>query len=170
MSDRLAALDRLDRDKATAQLLDACGSRRWAVAMADSRPFGNRGALDAAAERAFDGLAESDWLEAFAAHPRIGSGASSGHKSAAGARWSTGEQSGMAGAADTDRAALAAGNAAYFDRFGFSFIVCASGKSAAEMRALLEARLAHDRAREIAIAAGEQRKITRLRLDKMLAE
>ena len=170
MSGGLAALDRLDRNAAVARLLDACGSRRWAAAMAEARPFGTRAALEAAAERAFDGLEESDWLEAFAAHPRIGAGASAGHQSAAGARWSAGEQSAMTSAADDDRRALAAGNNAYFERFGFTYIVRAAGRSAAEMRALLEERLAHDRATEIRTAAFEQRQITRLRLDKMLAE
>jgi len=165
----LDALDVLGQEAAVARLLDACGSRRWAEAMAAARPFGSHEALHAAAGRAFDALAEADWLEAFAAHPRIGAGAASGHQSAAGERWSTGEQAEMAAAAEDERRALATGNAAYFDRFGFTFIVCANGRSAAEMRALLEARLSHERAREIAIAAGEQRRITLLRLDKMLA-
>jgi 2-oxo-4-hydroxy-4-carboxy-5-ureidoimidazoline decarboxylase len=165
----LATLNALDAAGAAARLLDCCGSRRWAETMTAARPFADPAALHAAAASAFDGLAPADWLEAFAAHPRIGSAASTGHQSAVAERWSGGEQAGTRDATDDDRRALARGNAAYFDRFGYSFIVCATGRSAAEMRVMLERRLGNDPESELAAAAAEQRRITALRLDKMLA-
>jgi OHCU decarboxylase len=165
----LDTLNAMTREAAVARLLDACGSRRWAAAMAAARPFAGSAALVDAADAAFDGLSEADWLEAFTAHPKIGAEPASGHQSAHGERWSAGEQARAAGASDVDRRALAAGNAAYAERFGYTFIVCATGRSAAEMRAILERRLGNDPATELATAAAEQRKITRLRLDKMLA-
>jgi OHCU decarboxylase len=165
----LESINRADPASATARLLDCSGSRRWAAAMAAERPFADREAIHAAAERQFDALAESDWLEAFAAHPRIGAAAGSGHQSVRAGHWSAGEQARAADAGDEDRRALAAGNAAYAGRFGYTFIVCATGRTAGEMRADLEARLGNSPAEELAVAALEQRRITRLRLDKMLA-
>jgi OHCU decarboxylase len=164
----LAELNAADGEEAIARFLDLCGSRRWAAAMAAARPFAGRAALTAAAETAFDELSSDDWLEAFGAHPRIGAAAASGHQSCRGERWSEGEQASAADASDHDRRALAAGNSAYADRFGYTYIVCATGRSAAELRANLEARLENEPATELSTAASEQRKITRLRLDKML--
>lgn len=165
----LDELNALDAAAARARFADCCGSRRWLEAMLAARPFADRGELHAAAERAFAALGPDDWRAAFAAHPRIGAAAASGRQSARGERWSSGEQAGARDASDADRRALAAGNDAYFERFGYTFIVCATGRSAAEMRAILERRLANDAQSELAEAAIEQRRITALRLDKMLA-
>jgi allantoicase len=153
-------LERLSPDEARTALLACCGSSRWAAWMASRRPFEDVAALLRQADRAWWGLEEGDWLEAFAAHPRIGGAARAGS-------WSSSEQSGVAGAAGAVLERLAAANVAYAERFGFSFIVCATGKSAEEMLALLEQRLAHTRADELRTAAEEQAKITRLRLVKL---
>jgi 2-oxo-4-hydroxy-4-carboxy-5-ureidoimidazoline decarboxylase len=106
-------------------------------------------------------LASVDRLEAFAAHPKIG-------ERARGPSWSDREQSGMHAAADDVRSRLAAGNADYESRFGYIFIVCATGKTAGEMLAALEARLPNDPAVELEVASEEQRKITGLRLAKLM--
>jgi allantoicase len=157
----VAKLERMSPEEAQAAFLACCGSPRWAAWMASRRPYENAGALLRIADRAWWQLEEADWLEAFAAHPRIGGAARAGS-------WSSSEQSGVAGAAGAVLERLAAANVAYAERFGFSFIVCATGKSAEEMLALLEQRLARSRAEEVRTAAEEQAKITRLRLGKLL--
>src|SRR6185503_18373687 len=143
-----------------AMLLACCGSRAWAERMAVRRPFEDAAALLRQADQVWWSLGEDDWLEAFAAHPKIGESSA--------AKWSSQEQAGVAGAGDDVRARLAAGNAAYAERFGFTFIVCATGRSAGEMLALLTARLGATRADELRTAAEEQAAITRLRLGKLL--
>ncbi len=154
-------LDRMSVDEARAALLACCGSTRWAAWMADRRPFEDAAALLRQGDRAWWGLEEADWLQAFAAHPRIGDEARA-------ASWSAGEQAGVKGAPVSVLERLTAANVAYAARFGFTFIVCATGKSAEEMLALLELRLAHTRADELRTAAEEQAKITRLRISKLL--
>ncbi len=124
-------------------------------------PFSHAGDVHAAARRALASLSDADWQEAFAAHPQIGA------KSAS--QWSTEEQSGVNGADAAVRSELAELNRAYFEKFGFIFIVCATGKSAPEMLALLKLRLQNDAATELHITAAEQARITHLRLDKLLA-
>ena len=111
---------------------------------------------------AAQGLSEQDWLEAFAAHPRIGDKRSDARG------WSAQEQARVAGASQATLDALAEANRAYEAKFGFSYIVCATGKTADEMLAICRERLGGDRAAEIARAADEQRKITELRLDKLV--
>jgi 2-oxo-4-hydroxy-4-carboxy-5-ureidoimidazoline decarboxylase len=180
--DALRRLDALAEPDALAVFLRCCGSRRWAQAMVSGRPYSDEPALLASAERAADPLGRADWLEAFSHHPRIGdraalaarfpttlSEAPSDFRGRA-AVWSAGEQGGVAGAGGDVLDALAAGNREYEARFGHIFIVCATGKSAAEMLALLRERLPNDSERELAIAAAEQRKITALRLKKLLVE
>ncbi len=173
----LQDLNAAPADAARERLLACCGSRRWAERMLDERPFASEESLYAAAERIWRDLSPEDWLEAFAAHPKIGERKAadrSGDRAAdrtpdRAAGWSAEEQWGTARAAAETLERLAAANRAYEERFGFIFIVCATGKSAAEMLALLEARLGSERRRELEIAAGEQDKITRLRLEKLLA-
>lgn len=144
-----------------------CGSSRWSDRMTAARPFASEDALRATAERIWWELAESDWLEAFAAHPRIGDLHSLRAKYAATANWASHEQAGTQGAPDEVLERLAIGNHQYEKRFGFLFIVCATGKSAVEMLAVLEQRLPNDRPTELTIAAAEQMKITRLRLQRI---
>jgi 2-oxo-4-hydroxy-4-carboxy-5-ureidoimidazoline decarboxylase len=154
----LAAMSDAD---ARAALARCCGSSRWVDAMLARRPWPSAAALYHDAEAVWAGLGPADFIEAFAQHPRIGA--------AGGSRWSRQEQA-QVGDADADtRAQLAAANERYVGRFGYIFIVCATGKSAGEMLALLETRLGNDPARELSVAAGEQARITRLRLEKLAA-
>jgi len=157
----LIQLNGLSAEDAQAALLRCCGSRGWAGAMAASRPFEDRAALLRIADRTWWQQREDAWLEAFAAHPRIGERKTAG--------WSAGEQ---AAAAATDAVAdsLASLNDEYFARHGFTFIVCATGRTASSMLDDLRARVTADRDAEIRTAAEEQAKITRLRLAKLLEE
>jgi 2-oxo-4-hydroxy-4-carboxy-5-ureidoimidazoline decarboxylase len=144
-----------------------CGSSRWSDRMARKRPFQSEASLFAAAEQTWWGLAQSDWLEAFAAHPKIGDTAALKAKFAATAAWSAAEQAGVATAVDDVLDELAALNHRYEARFGYIFIVCATGKSAGEMLTLLRARMHNTALEEIKFAAAEQWKITQIRLEKI---
>lgn len=166
-----ATIDRLNgmlAEDATAALLACCGSAAWARHMAALRPFEDLAALLRLADRTWWTLSEADHLAAFSAHPRIGGRKAELDTGAAAAGWSAGEQAGVADAAAAVRERLAAANQAYYENLGFTFIVCATGKTADEMLALLEHRLGHSRATELRIAAEEQAAITRLRLIKMV--
>jgi allantoicase len=162
---RLTRLDALAPHEARRELLACCGSTAWAQRMTGARPLRDLATAKAEAARAADALVEGDWLEAFAAHPRIGEKkADSGTTSA----WSVQEQARVSEAARATLDALAEANRAYEARYGFRYIVCATGKSAEEMLAIARERLESDRARELARAADEQRKITELRLEKLV--
>jgi OHCU decarboxylase len=161
---RLAALNAMAAGDAERELLACCGSTRWAGEMAAARPFPDAITLMITADRIWRECGHEEWLEAFAAHPRIGARPADG----AADEWAAGEQAGVASAEVSVLSRLAAGNQAYAERFGFIFIVCATGKSAAEMLALLEARQHNEPEAEAAIAAEEQRKITRIRVEKWL--
>jgi len=165
----LDRLNALPAAEAEAELLACCGSRRWARETAARRPFADAGALLAAADELWWSLAPDDWHEAFRAHPRIGERKAAPAQTARAAGWSAQEQSAAASAAAEVAEALAEGNRAYEARFGHIYIVCATGKTAEEMLATLRARLANDPATELRAAAAEQAKITRLRLEKLLA-
>ena len=145
-------------------LLGCCGSERWVARMAARRPFSGADDLLTAARDEWRALAEDDWLEAFRHHPKIGDRESLRRRFPATHHLSSREQAGVDGAAEDVLDALAAGNEAYERKFGFIFIVCATGRSAAEMLALLEARLGNDRATELGNAASEQARITEFRL------
>lgn len=164
----LARLNGLDAESAERELLDGCGAWRWAREVASARPFASEVQLFESAERAFDRLEPLDWLEAFAAHPAIGAAAGDGRQSARGERFSAGEQGGLDGSDAALAAALADGNRDYLARFGWLFVVCAAGRSGAELLAELERRLGHAPEHELGVAAGEQRRITRLRLGRIL--
>ncbi|HTD70863.1 MAG TPA: 2-oxo-4-hydroxy-4-carboxy-5-ureidoimidazoline decarboxylase [Gemmatimonadales bacterium] len=154
----------LSDERARAALQRCCGARRWVEAMLAARPFASDAELLAAAERVWWGLGRTDWLEAFAAHPRIGG---RGREEAT-TEWARREQAGADGAAGATLAALAQGNLTYEERFGHVFLISATGKTAAEMLGALRGRLANDPATELRVAAEEQAKITRLRLDKLV--
>ncbi len=128
------------------------------------RPFGSLDALLAAAREEWDSLQESDWREAFTHHPKIGNCSALRERFPATHALSAREQAGVDGASDAVLEALADANRRYEERFGYIFIVCASGRTAEEMLAMLNARLRNDPTREIHIAAAEQAKITALRL------
>ncbi len=165
---RIARLDTLTRGEAEAELRACCGSSAWAAKMAERRPFASLDRVLAAADEVWAGLGKSDWLEAFKAHPRIGEGKAEKEQSAVERQWSHEEQSNAAASGNT-AAALAASNRLYDTRFGHIFIVCATGKTADEMLVLLEERLGNTPEKELVVAAEEQRKITRIRLEKLLS-
>ncbi len=153
---------------AGARLLDCCGASTWAAAMTARRPFPDPASLRTAAEEEADRLTDDQWLEAFAAHPPIGGDQAERPRGETSARWSSQEQSGVAEAGDEVRARLAEANRLYRERFGYGFIVCATGKTAEEMLALIEERMTHDPSEEIAVAAEEEKKIMRLRLERLV--
>ena len=154
-------------EEAGALLRACCGSSRWVSRMVARRPFRSTPVLLAAARDIWFGLDPDDWHEAFSQHPKIGD------REALRARFpetralAAREQSGVAGASGEVLEALAEANAAYERRFGYIFIVCATGRSAPEMLDLLRARLRNDPAIELRTAAGEQAKITELRLQRL---
>ncbi len=156
----LAELNALPVAKAQETLLACCGSRRWAERMTGLRPFASRDVLLRDADVVARELSPSDWLEAFAAHPRIGERSASA--------WSRAEQAAALSAGQDLQAAIARANAEYEAKFGFIFIVFASGKSPEQILQLMEERMQNDRDTEIGNAAGEQRQITRSRLLKLL--
>lgn len=169
-ADASKRIDDLAEPEALAAFLRCCGSRRWAETMLRGRPYLDEPALLAAAESAFAPLERSDWLEAFSHHPRIGDRGSLAERFPQTAGWSASEQGGVAGAGEDVLGALLRANREYEARFGHIFIVCATGKSAGEMLGLLRLRLPNPPDMELEIAAAEQRKITAIRLQKLLAE
>ena len=157
----LSELNALEPPRAQQEFLRCCGSPAWAASMTAARPFATVEAMHASADAIWSSLGRGDWLEAFAAHPKIGEQ----RKVSA---WSAAEQAGMQSADARARTRLAALNTEYEERFGYIFIVCATGKSPQEMLSMLETRLTNGRERELPIAAEEQRKITALRLAKLV--
>lgn len=164
----IAWLNALPRDVAATELQKCCGSRAWVARMIDARPFADRDSLFGTSDAIWWSLTREDWLEAFAAHPRIGSKRDVEKKSGTEKAWSEGEQAGAARADANVLDDLARANVEYEARFGHIYIVCATGKSATEMLALARSRVANDPGTELRIAAEEQRKITHIRLNKLL--
>jgi 2-oxo-4-hydroxy-4-carboxy-5-ureidoimidazoline decarboxylase len=169
MNATLAAWNETDEGTALDAMIACCGARRWAEAMVALRPIENVAELSDAADRVWDTMEEFDWMEAFACHPRIGEREAI-HASARSAAWSSHEQSFAASAQESLLTELGDGNCRYEERFGFTYIVCATGKSAEEMLAILNQRLASDRVTEMREAAEQQRQITQIRLGKWLIE
>jgi 2-oxo-4-hydroxy-4-carboxy-5-ureidoimidazoline decarboxylase len=171
---QVSVLDRwntLDAEVAAREILPCCGSRAWAEGLAVRRPFADIQQLCDQSDRIWASLPEQDWREAFDSHPRIGQQ----HARAATAEslaWSSEEQRAAMSAAgsreDAAKLALAEGNRQYEERFGRIFIVCAAGKSAAEILELLNARMQNTAADELLEAAEQQRQITQLRLRRWL--
>jgi OHCU decarboxylase len=170
MNQSVSRLNRLTRREAETEFLKCCGSTKWARALAQARPFTSQAELLVKSDQVSDGLTSEDWLEAFRAHPRIGEQKSAKAQTEQEQRWSAQEQSAMQAASADTAAQLASRNREYEARFGFIFIVCATGKSPGEMLAILDRRIHNDPQTELQVAAAEQRKITRLRLEKLLAK
>lgn len=163
-----ARLDRAPEAEALEALARCCGASRWARAMAARRPFGSDEALLRAADEAWAAMERADVLEALSHHPRIGANLDELRKKyASTAGWAASEQAGAAAASEATLLALRDGNLRYEAKFGHIFVVCATGKTAAEMLALLEARLGNEPDAELAVAKGEQAKITKIRLEKL---
>jgi len=161
-------LNSLPSNRVEAELLKCCGSTRWAREMMAARPFTEIDGLSAKADAIWWSLSPQDWLEAFLAHPKIGEKKAAATQSKQAQSWSAQEQSSVEGALASTLTVLAQGNREYEQRFGFIFIVCATGKTPEEMLAILENRLKNDAETELRIAAEEQAKIMRLRLGKLL--
>jgi OHCU decarboxylase len=166
----VAAFDQMPAHEAADLLLSCCGSRRWVDGMVARRPFHLLGVLLGNADEVWSTMAPADFREAFAHHPRLGEARSSAPTTDRALTWSSGEQAGMTDASLELRTKLAAVNEAYEARFGFICIICATGLSTADVLTLTEERMDNDLEDEIAIAAEEQRKITRLRLLKLFKE
>jgi len=164
----LAWLNALPLSEARPVLQRCCGAARWVEGMLRSRPFTSASELFERADKVWLELEAPDFLEAFSHHPEIGQNLDElRRKFAATAELSLGEQAGAAGASEATLEALRRQNGAYRARFGYSFIVCATGRTAGEMLGLLEGRLHNAPDVELGIAAAEQAKITRLRLEKL---
>lgn len=161
-------LNRLPEAEAREAFARCCGASRWVERMVARRPFVGVRSLLGIASGFWMGLGPDDWREAFTHHPRIGDLASLERRFASTADLAAREQSAVATASRVVLEALAEGNRAYEERFGYIFIVFASGRSAEEMLALLKDRLGNDPEAELKVAAKEQWKIMRLRLDTML--
>jgi 2-oxo-4-hydroxy-4-carboxy-5-ureidoimidazoline decarboxylase len=167
-AERTVLLNALPREAAAEALTRCCGAARWVEGMLARRPFASRAAVLTAAAEVWARMGPADVLEAFAHHPEIGANlAELRQKFATTAAWASTEQRGAVGASEATLIALRNCNQAYRARFGYSFIVCATGKSAEEMLALLEARLDNPLDLELGVAAAEQAKITALRLEKI---
>lgn len=165
---QLTELNRLSSSSLKEELTRCCGSSAWVEKMASFFPFRNKEELFQKADEVWNGLTEKDWLEAFGHHPKIGDANSLKEKFAATAKWASGEQASVQQASQQTVEKLAYGNRQYEDKFGYIFIVCATGKSADEMLDILQSRLPNKPETEIRMAAAEQAKITRIRLEKLL--
>jgi OHCU decarboxylase len=163
----LERINKWTADEARESFKRCCGSTRWSHEMAQALPFESAAVLLETAERIWSGLSEDDWLEAFAAHPRIGDIDMIRAKFASTAVWASREQAGALEASEDLLNELAIGNRQYETRFGYIFIVCATGKTAEEMLELLRQRLSNKTAAEIKLAAAEQMKITLIRLERI---
>ena len=163
-------MNSLSQEESEAELLKCCGSTLWARRMTGERPFADQQELLARADAVWWALDEEDWLEAFSRHPKIGEREAARTQASEASKWSEQEQAGTHSADYETRRALIEANQEYEKKFGFIYIVCATGKSAGEMLAICEERLRNDTDKEIRVAAEEQRRITHLRLQKILEE
>ena len=163
----LEQLNSMPHEEAVKTLLQCCGSKRWAENVANARPYANPEMLIAKANDIWWSLKHDDWLEAFRSHPKIGEKKAAAPVSDQSRQWSGQEQAGVATASRETVDALAALNWAYEQKFGFIFIICATGKASDEMLESLKKRLENDSETELPIAATEQSKITELRLKKL---
>ena len=168
IADNLIELNTANEEVAAHSFRQCCTSEAWIDRMVKGRPYHDEDSLRGAADQNWQGLAEQDYLQAFDGHPKIGDVSSLKAKYANTKQLAAGEQSSVNEASDEVITELAQGNSDYEEKFGFIFIVCATGKSAKEMSDLLQARLPNDRETELANAAEEQRKIFQIRLSKFL--
>ena len=167
---RIEQINQASATEAAHMFLQCCSSQQWIDLMVASRPFASAQAVRDHANAHWRAMGETDFLQAFDGHPKIGDVGSLKAKYANTKELAAGEQSGVNIASDEIIQRLADGNSKYQDKFGFIFIVCATGKSAADMLELLQARLPNDRATELLNAAEEQRKIFHIRLNQLLED
>lgn len=164
----LIYINGLDRGSAQQAFLNCCGAERWAQEMADGRPYGDALALARQTEGAWTKMTRADWLEAFGAHAKIGDIESLKAKYGSTKGLSINEQSGVAGASQAVLEELAARNREYEERYGYIFIVCATGKTAEELLSILKERIVNAHDAELKNAIEQQKRITNLRLEKLL--
>lgn len=165
MSHALSRLNRLPAGPVRTTLLSCCAATTWAAMVEAGRPYATLDDLLKYSDAALATLTEQDIAQALAAHPRIGQRSGGTGQEAS---WSRNEQSGAASASATFRQALVEGNIAYERRFGRVFLICATGLSGEQMLAALHARLTNDEDTERDVVREELRRITRLRLRKLL--
>lgn len=170
MTMTVAQLDTMPETEAAFKLAACCGSAKWVAEMVRRRPFLTRARVLSAAEEVGNDLEGADWLESFSHHPRIGEGTAAARVSSNAAAWSTSEQAAVSRISGAVRSALAEGNIQYERRFGFIFIISADGRDPDAILLALLGRLENTTEEEMTIAAQEQRKITRLRLEKLIPE
>lgn len=161
-------LNSLESNQAVNELKSCCGSNRWATNVASRRPYATFAQLVDVAQQEWWQLQPGDWLEAFSSHPKIGQKKREVSASEQSQQWSRNEQAGMREASEETAETLSRLNKEYEARFGYIFIVCATGKSSEEMLAILRERLENEPDNELRIAAAEQAKITELRLKKLI--
>jgi len=168
MNKVLARWNSLDLATAAREILPCCGSHAWATALVSARPISDETSLIETSAAIWRNLPEQAWQEAFDSHPRIGQRQAQTHATEESLRWSEREQR---TALSDDHAAkldLEAANRVYEERFGRIFIICATGKTSAEILAILETRMQNDFASELHEAVEQQRQITQLRLHRWL--
>jgi 2-oxo-4-hydroxy-4-carboxy-5-ureidoimidazoline decarboxylase len=168
LQSKLARFNSLPAGEAETELLQCCGSKEWARRTIAARPFANFDELSEKAEQVWWSLDSEDWLEAFHSHPKIGGKKAAAPTSDQSKRWSEAEQAAVSTAAQATLTELANLNNQYEKKFGYIFIVCATGKSSDEMLAILRARLENLADQELRNAAAEQARITQLRLKKLI--
>ena len=170
MASGIERLNALSSEDVKEQFLSCCGSVNWAERMAKERPFASQEELLTCAEKIWWSLKRADWLAAFRSHPKIGEQKAAEKVSIASQTWSQQEQSSLSVAALHTRQELAHLNQEYEQKFGYIYIVCATGKSSEEMLSILKRRMDNAPAEELRVAAAEQAKITELRLKKLVEQ
>ena len=168
MNKVLARWNSLDLATAAREALPCCGSQAWATALASARPIEDEESLIAKSSSIWLNLPEEAWQEAFDSHPRIGQNQAQAHATGQSLLWSAQEQRAALTQDEAAKLALEDANRRYEERFGRIFIVCASGKTSAEILTILEARMQNHDATELREAAEQQRQITQLRLHRWL--
>jgi len=163
----LLVFNKIQEKEAFEAFFSCCSSTNWASQMASQMPFSSISELKEKADKAWAQTQSTDWLEAFSHHPKIGDISHLEKKFASTAAWASSEQSAVSIANQEVLERLSTGNEAYFQKFGFIFIICATGKSASEMLELLESRLPNSKEVELKIAALEQHKIALIRIEKL---
>ena len=168
MNKVLVRWNSLDPVDAAREALPCCGSQAWATALAASRPIPDKDTLIETSNRIWLALPEEAWRQAFDSHPRIGQTHAQTHATAESLRWSAQEQRAALSEDEAAKLALEEANRRYEQKFGRIFIVCATGKTRAEILTVLESRMKNDPATELREAAEQQRQITQLRLHRWL--
>jgi 2-oxo-4-hydroxy-4-carboxy-5-ureidoimidazoline decarboxylase len=164
----LEELNQLSPQELAVQLSNCCAAKNWVQGMVSVAPFKSKEILISAANRIWQELNHLDYLSAFDAHPRIGDVTTLKKKYASTQLTAGKEQAGMVVASDCIIEKMKSLNDAYVEKFGFIFIVCATGKTAEQMLELINQRINNEYEKEIQIAAAEQMKITEIRLKKLL--